>query len=71
MENFWSTAISNIKKEKKEFEEKFTDVSKENILLPKSHKIKYLIIGLNFLVENPQASWKIPSPLVGQAPARK
>ena len=34
MDNFWSTAISNIKKEKSEFEEKFTDVRKENILLP-------------------------------------
>ena len=33
--------------------------------------MKYFIIGLNFLVENPQAPWKIPSPLVGQAPARK
>ena len=34
MDNFWSNAISNIKKEKSEFEEKSTEVRKENILLP-------------------------------------
>ena len=33
--------------------------------------MKYLITGLNFSVENPQAPWKIPPPFVGQAPARK
>ena len=33
--------------------------------------MKFLIIGLNFLVENPQAPWKILPPLVTQAPPRK
>ena len=34
--------------------------------------MKFLIIGLNFLVENPQAPWKIPSLLVAQPhPPRK
>ena len=34
MDNFWSNAISNVKKEKSEFEEKFNDVKKDNVLLP-------------------------------------
>ena len=34
MDNFLSTAFSNKKKEKSEFEVNFTGVRKENILLP-------------------------------------
>ena len=39
MDNFWSSANSNIKKEKSEFEEKFTDVKKENIALISQNEI--------------------------------
>ena len=59
-------------KQRKEFEENFTDVRRENILLSKPNKMKYLIIGLNFLVENPQSPpGKYHPPLVAQPSAQK
>ena len=55
-----------------EFEENFTNVRRENILLSWPHKMKYLIIGLNFLVENPQAPLENITPLpCGSAPPEK
>ena len=51
-----------------EFEENFTNVRRENVLLSWPHKIKYLIIGLNFLVENPQVSLENTIPSCGSAP---
>ena len=51
-----------------EFEENFTNVRRENILLSWTHKMKYLIIGLNFLVENPQALLENTIPSCGSAP---
>ena len=56
------------KRKASEFEENVTDVRKENILLPLAHKMKYLITGLSFLVENPQVLLENTIPLAAQPP---
>ena len=59
------------KRKASEFEGNVTDVRKENILLSLAHKMKYLITGLSFLVENPQALLENTIPLAAQPPPPK
>ena len=54
-----------------EFEENFTNVRRENISLSWPHKMKYLITGLKFVVENPQAPLENTPPCGSAPPPRK